>query len=79
MRGDGCFIVGRPANIKSDFYYPGDKENPEPGYVLAPEELHYELDSEFAEPQTGEDGNQGRQMLKTKGDCWPFAATALWK
>ena len=37
MRGDGCFIIGRPANIKSDFYYSGDKENPEPRYVPAPE------------------------------------------
>lgn len=27
MRGDACFIIGRPANIKSDFYYSGDKAN----------------------------------------------------
>ena len=46
MKGD-CYIIGRPANIKSDFYYLGDKENPEPKYVPAPEDIHYELDPEF--------------------------------
>ena len=56
MRGDGCIIIGRAANIKSDFYYSGDKENPEPRYVPAPEELRYELDPEFAEQQDGENG-----------------------
>ena len=58
MRGDACFIIGRPANIKSDFYYPGDKEDPKPRYVPAPEELRYEIDPEFAEPQAGEDGTE---------------------
>ena len=57
MKGD-CYIIGRPANIKSDFYYLGDKENPEPKYVPAPEDIHYELDPEFSESQKGESGTE---------------------
>ena len=63
MRGDACFIIGRPANIKSDSYYSGDKENPEPRYVPAPEELRYELDPEFAEQQDGENGPEDRDGM----------------
>ena len=64
MRGDGCIIIGRAANIKSDFYYSGDKKNPEPRYVPAPEQLCYELDPEFAEQQDGEDGTDvGEAMV----------------
>ena len=57
MKGD-CYIIGRPANIKSDFYYLGDKESHEPKYVPAPEDIRYELDPEFAESQKGEGGTE---------------------
>ena len=57
MKGD-CYIIGRPANIKSDFYYLGDKENHEPKYVPASEDIRYELDPEFSESQKGESGTE---------------------
>ena len=47
MRGGGCFIIARPMNIKLDFYYAGDKEDPKPMYIPAPEDIHYELDPEL--------------------------------
>ena len=63
MKGD-CYIIGRPANIKSDFYYLGDKENPEPKYVPAPQDIRYELDPEFAESHKGEGGTDvGEAMV----------------
>lgn len=48
MKGD-CYIIGRPANIKSDFYYPYSDKRYQAQVSEVDENYRIELDPEFCQ------------------------------